>query len=275
MIVHLDRNLGFQYYLISMHIMVSNFTKGILSLLFLFTSAICFSQIGIGTNAPNNKSIVEIRSTIGGLILPRLTTGELTTLANLLTTAQKGMMVTDRATGLPLYWTGNAWSSVANLSAKLPLIVSSTNQVAINNATSAGDLITWDGNNWINSQPAIQHFNYVVNNLQPYLALNYCIALTGVFPSRSGADPYVGEIQIFGFNFAPRNWAQCNGQLLPISQNTALFSLLGTNYGGDGKTTFGLPDLQGRAAVKFGIGPGLTERYLGEKGGVESETIIR
>lgn len=256
-------------------IMVSNFTKGIFLLFFLFLSAICFSQIGIGTNAPNNKSIVEIRSTTGGLILPRLTTGELTTLSNLLSVSQKGMMVTDRATGLPLYWTGSGWSSVANLSVKLPLIVSSTNQVAINNGTSAGDLITWDGNNWINSQPAIQHFSYVVNNMQPYLALNYCIALTGVFPSRSGSDPYVGEIQIFGFNFAPRNWAQCNGQLLPISQNTALFSLLGTYYGGDGRTTFGLPDLQGRAAVKFGIGPGLTERFLGEKSGVESETITR
>ena len=75
------------------------------------------------------------------------------------------------------------------------------------------------------------------------------------------ADPFVAEIRIFGFNFPPKGWAQCNGQLLPISQNTALFSLLGTFYGGDGKSTFALPDLQGSAALGVGQSPG-TSRVL-------------
>ncbi|MGR9107353.1 MAG: phage tail protein [Gammaproteobacteria bacterium] len=87
------------------------------------------------------------------------------------------------------------------------------------------------------------------------------------------SEPFVAEIRIFAGNFAPRGWAFCNGQLLPISQNTALFSLIGTTYGGDGKTTTALPDLQGRAPMHPGRGPGLTDRRLGEQGGVETVTL--
>ena len=88
------------------------------------------------------------------------------------------------------------------------------------------------------------------------------------------ADPFVAEIRIFPFNFAPRGWAWCNGQLLPISQNTALFSLLGTTYGGDGKSTFALPDLQGSAPMHPGQGPGLSLHDLGEIGGSETVTLL-
>jgi microcystin-dependent protein len=88
------------------------------------------------------------------------------------------------------------------------------------------------------------------------------------------ADPFVAEIRIFPFNFAPRGWAFCDGQLLPLSQNTALFSLLGTTYGGDGRTTFALPNLQGRAAIAHGQGPGLTLRDLGEQGGSDTVTLL-
>jgi len=87
------------------------------------------------------------------------------------------------------------------------------------------------------------------------------------------SEPFVAEIRIFAGNFAPRGWAFCNGQLLPISQNTALFSLIGTTYGGDGRTTTALPDLQGRAPMHPGRGPGLTARRLGERGGVETVTL--
>ncbi len=87
-------------------------------------------------------------------------------------------------------------------------------------------------------------------------------------------EPFVGEIRIVGFNFAPRGWAQCNGQLLPISQNTALFSLLGTNFGGDGKSTFGLPNLQGATPMHWGQGPGLSRYQLGGQGGVPSVTLL-
>ena len=87
------------------------------------------------------------------------------------------------------------------------------------------------------------------------------------------ADPYIGEVIMFAGNFAPRGWAFCDGQMLSISQNTALFSLLGTTYGGDGRTTFGLPDLRGRVPMHAGQGPGLTPRALGEKGGEEQVTL--
>jgi microcystin-dependent protein len=89
------------------------------------------------------------------------------------------------------------------------------------------------------------------------------------------ADPFVAEIRIFGFNFAPKGWAFCDGQLLPLSQNTALFSLLGTTYGGNGKSNFALPDLQGRAAMHPGQGPGLSLHDLGETGGSETVTLLQ
>jgi len=89
------------------------------------------------------------------------------------------------------------------------------------------------------------------------------------------SDPFVAEIRIVGFNFAPTGWAQCNGQLLPISQNTALFSLLGTFYGGDGKSTFALPDLMGSAAMGQGQGQGLSQRFLGEQSGSQTVTLLQ
>lgn len=88
-------------------------------------------------------------------------------------------------------------------------------------------------------------------------------------------DPFIGQIQAFGFNFAPKGWALCNGQLMSISQNTALFSLLGTTYGGDGRVTFGLPDLRGRSIVGAGQGPGLSLIDQGEMSGVETVTLLQ
>ena len=88
------------------------------------------------------------------------------------------------------------------------------------------------------------------------------------------SDQFVAEIRIFPFNFPPTGWAFCEGQLMPISQNTALFSLLGTTYGGDGKSTFALPDMQGNAPMQPGQGQGLSLRDLGEMSGVESITLL-
>lgn len=87
------------------------------------------------------------------------------------------------------------------------------------------------------------------------------------------SEPFVGEIRMFAGNFAPRGWAFCDGQLLAVSQNDALFSLLGTIYGGDGRTTFGLPDMRGRIPLHQGTGPGLSPRRLGSKGGAENVTL--
>lgn len=89
------------------------------------------------------------------------------------------------------------------------------------------------------------------------------------------SDPFVAEIRIFAGNFAPRGWALCNGQLLPISQNTALFSLLGTTYGGDGRSNFALPNLQGSAPLHAGQGPGLSLYSLGESGGSPTESLLQ
>jgi microcystin-dependent protein len=182
------------------------------------------------------------------------------------------MLVTDASTGKALGWDGTTWTDIANLSAITPLSVSSTNQVAFNPGTASGDLITWDGNNWVNMQPA-QQFSIAVENRQPYLAVNYCIALQGIFPAHN--DPFVSQIQIFPFNFPPLGWAFCNGQLMSINPNQALFSLLGTTYGGDGQTTFALPDLQGRVPFNYGQGAGLTNYQEGQAGGTESTTIAK
>jgi microcystin-dependent protein len=89
------------------------------------------------------------------------------------------------------------------------------------------------------------------------------------------SSPFVAEIRIFPFNFAPKGWAFCNGQLLPLSQNTALFSLLGTTYGGDGKSTFGLPNMQGNAPMFYGQGPGLSRYFQGESGGSGTVTLLQ
>ncbi len=115
-------------------------------------------------------------------------------------------------------------------------------------------------------------------NFQPYLCIDFIISLFGIFPSSElglTCDPFVAEIRIFPFNFAPKGWAWCDGQLLPLSQNTALFSLLGTTYGGDGKSTFALPDLEGRAPMHPGQGPGLSLHDLGEPGGSETVTLLQ
>lgn len=88
------------------------------------------------------------------------------------------------------------------------------------------------------------------------------------------SEPFIGEIRMFGGNFSPRGWAFCDGQLLAVSQNDALFSLLGTFYGGDGRTTFGLPDMRGRLPIHKGQGPGLSDYTLGRRGGVEHVTLL-
>jgi microcystin-dependent protein len=87
------------------------------------------------------------------------------------------------------------------------------------------------------------------------------------------SDPFYGEIRTFGFYFAPRNWAQCNGAIIPISQNSALYSLIGDTYGGDGRTTFGLPELRGRVPMHYGSGPGLYPKQIGDRWGNETTVL--
>ena len=105
-------------------------------------------------------------------------------------------------------------------------------------------------------------------------ALAAASTLSVATPSYAGVEPYIGEIMMVGFNFCPRGWTDANGQLLQISSNTALFSLYGTIYGGDGRTTFKLPDLRGRVPMHTGTGPGLSPRQLGQGGGSETNNLV-
>jgi microcystin-dependent protein len=116
--------------------------------------------------------------------------------------------------------------------------------------------------------------NQSFDNRQPYAPHNYIIALQGIFPSRNlSNEPFLGAVEEFAGNFAPRGWALCDGRLLQINTNQALFALLGNTYGGNGQTTFALPDLRGRIPVGVGTGPGLTPIILGEQGGQENVTL--
>jgi microcystin-dependent protein len=142
--------------------------------------------------------------------------------------------------------------------------------IGLNAGTNPWDLMTWDGNNWISRPLQLGTQQHDLDNMQPFNTVSFIIAIEGDYPPNKQAfEPLIGEIIMFAGNFAPRGWALCNGQLLPISQYQALFSLLETTYGGDGTTSFALPDLRGRVPMHWGTGPGLSHRRLGDKGGVE------
>ncbi|MCP5072430.1 MAG: phage tail protein [Rhodobacteraceae bacterium] len=105
------------------------------------------------------------------------------------------------------------------------------------------------------------------------LGLMLAFPLMGVKPAKAQTDPYLGQLMLVGYNFCPRSWVAADGQLLPVSQYSALFSLYGTTFGGDGRTTFGIPDLRGRAPIHTGHGPGLANYLLGSRGGAEGFTL--
>src|SRR5579859_2864883 len=194
----------------------------VIGLVFLFQAV--SAQVGIGTTTPDPNAMLDVVSPTKGLLVPRLNAAQLTTLTGLLGSSEKGMLVTDATTGKLVEWNGQAFVDPTNIGALAPLAISVTNQLSINPGTQAGDLITWDGTNWVNMQPATQHFSFTPDNRQPFLVMNYCIALQGIFPARSDVNPFLSEIELFGFTFAPLGWALCDGQLLAISTNTALFS---------------------------------------------------
>jgi len=157
----------------------------------------------------------------------------------------------------------------SNLTGGTGASIAAAEEIGLTEGLNTGDLLEWSGSNWVATRPRLLD-HPPMNNMQPWQAVNFIIALQGTFPSRNSDTPFIAEIIMFGGNFAPRGWAFCDGQLLPISSNTALFSLLGTTYGGDGRTTFGLPDLRGRVPVHAGSGPGLTTRRIGDKGGQQT-----
>jgi microcystin-dependent protein len=241
----------------------------------IFSSLALQAQTGIGTTTPDNNAMLDIQSTQKGVLLPRLNAAQQAVLAATLRSGQTGMLVRDSATGKLITWGGTNWTDVstAPVTATAPLTVSNTNVVSLNPGTAAGDLITWDGINWVNMQPATQHFSHSVDNHQPYLVINFCISLFGIFPTQSDASqPFVGEIIMLGANFAPVGWQFCDGTLLSIAEYTVLFDLIGTTYGGDGITTFAVPDMRGRVPIHMGNN-GTSTYTLGQQAGHEQETF--
>jgi microcystin-dependent protein len=144
----------------------------------------------------------------------------------------------------------NAWKNTAF---QLTSADTAVLHVLTNTANLKNDnMIRFNGTHWVATKLSVLSGgsqDISISVVQPYLTVNFVIALSGIFPSRNSYDPLIGEIMMVGFNFAPKGWALCDGQLLLIAENTALFSLLGTMYGGNGTTTFALPDLRGRVPV--------------------------
>jgi microcystin-dependent protein len=253
--------------------------KIISSLYFGFVIFLCFTY---QTNAQsttitpgNNQPSLTATSTNNGLIVPKITLTASLASASPVTNPAAGLLIYNVGNNVAkgfYYWTGTAWQYLATaipFSTTTPINITSNN-IKLNSGTAFGQLLTWDGNHWINTNPKLSQS---IDNRQPYLTLNFCIALQGIFPSRNGIDPFIGELAIFSFNFAPKRWAMCNGQLLPINQNQALFSLLGTTYGGDGRVNFALPDFRGRIPIGMGQGSGLSNYELGQRSGTETITI--
>lgn len=141
------------------------------------------------------------------------------------------------------------------------MLINEHYKIKLKPAANPGSHMVWDGEKWGHKQ----YFESPSNNMQPYLGLNFIIAIQYGSPNVR----FVGEITMFAGNAPPEGWAFCDGQFLPINQNLMLFTYLGTTYGGDGTTTFALPDLRGRVPLHKGQGFGLTNRTLGEKGGNE------
>ena len=228
----------------------------------LFSNSVAHAQVAVNADnsVPDASAMLDVKSTTKGILVPRVTAAQ----RALISSPATGLLVyqTDGPVGYYYYATGGVWKKIIDV-------------VATAGNPPTNDLLTFDGTNWIAK-------NLVIGNtgsgspvpiMQPYLVMNYCIALTGIYPSQNSTYPFLGEVDLFAFNFAPIHWALCNGQLMAINTNTALFSLLGTTFGGNGTTTFGLPDLRGRVPIHQGQGAGLSSRVMGEFGGSEIITL--
>ena len=234
-----------------------------------FTSLCSYAQIGVSNTTPDPSAVLDLSAANKGFLPPRVALTSLTA-ASPLTNPATGRMVYNTATMAGLtpgyyYNSGSSGSPVWVRFGDLEKPMTAENL----------DLLSFDGTNWVAKRAVITNTgnNQAVNNMPPYLVLNYCIALVGIYPSRNSSEPFLGEIELYGFDFAPRGFASCNGAMLSISSNTALYSLLGTIYGGDGRTTFGLPDLRGRVPINQGWGAGLSSRPIGQRSGQETNTL--
>lgn len=253
---------------------MKNINKLIFGILIItsFNLAAQVAVTGDGSNA-DASAMLEVKSTDKGMLIPRMSAAE----RDLIGTPASGLLVyvTDDnnfyffdgvswkqfSGGSDGDWVVNGNNMSSSVSGNVGIGQPNPNQKLDVNGTIKGTNFTGNGNTLTFGNNS---------NMQPSLAISYIIALVGIFPSQGkGTEPYLGDIGMFAGNFAPQGWAFCNGQILQINQYQALFSILGTTYGGDGEVTFALPDLRGRAPMHHGQGAGLTNRNLGVKVGTE------
>jgi microcystin-dependent protein len=228
-------------------------------------------NVGIGTMSPLAK--LDVTGNI------KITDG----------TQGAGKVLTSDANGLASWQTAgtatnvsgivavaNGGTGAATLAANNLLVGNGTSAVSTISPATSGNILYANGTNWLSKTLGVglSGNGASFSNMQPYQTTNYCIATQGIFPSRAGYDAYMGEINIFAFDFVPRGYNACDGAILSVSSNAALFALLGTTYGGNGSTTFALPDYRGRTLIGQGAGPGLSARVLGQSGGTENTTLI-
>jgi microcystin-dependent protein len=263
----------------------------LLSSLFAMMQA-SFAQVGVGTSSPHASSQLDVSSTVKGFLPPRMTAVQRGNISS----PAAGLMVfqTDGTSGLYFY-NGSSWVYVINAgTATLPVSAGGTgvttlssNALITGNGTSAvgtiapgtsGKILYSNGTNWLAGSTTVGNTGSgtAISVLQPYSVITYGIATYGLYPSFSGADPYMGEIYTFAYGDGrvPSGYMKCDGSTLSIGSYAALFSLLGTAYGGNGTTTFGLPDLRGRIPLGAGRIDGLGTTYSpGGKSGAESVSL--
>jgi microcystin-dependent protein len=214
--------------------------------------------VNVDQSGPDPSAMLDISSTTQGLLAPRMTADQRTAIAGPAT----GLLVyqTDLQKGFYVF-TDGAWKRLFDMAGE--------------STPATNALMTWDGTNWVAKSLVLDSTGtgQPINIMPPYETVNFCIAAEGIYPAHSGMDPFIGEIELFGFNFTPPYWFLCNGQLLSINSYSALFSLLGIMYGGNGTTNFAIPDFRGRFPLCSGQGPGLTSREQGVIGGSETVTL--
>jgi microcystin-dependent protein len=253
-------------------------TKLLLLAMLMMTGFILTAQMAVTTDgsSADQSAMLDVKSTDKGILVPRMSAAQ----RDAVPAPATGLLVYVMDDNNFYFYNGSAWEQFGG-GADSDWTIDGNNMVsAVSGNVGIGVPVptakldvagTVKGTNFQGNGNTLTFGNN--SNMQPSLGVNYIIAIYGIYPpypsQNKGNEPYIGEIVLFAGNYAPQGWAFCNGQLLSIAQNQALFSILGTTYGGNGQTTFALPDLRGRVPVQPGQGPGLTNRYLGESLGTE------